>query len=147
MACTAMAYIVMAYIVMASTAMAYIVMPYKVMASAAMARKLAADGESEKPRPLPVEERTARLQAIKKKLGARNVKEETQPADLLVDKFVTMAETGSIRYLPWEDLTKWDTEIRGVKKDPHWKTTPDGLSSSKKQRLKSLRIQGRTLNS
>ena len=97
------------------------------MASAAMARKLAADGESEKPRPLPIEERTARLQAIKKKLGTRNVKEETQPADLLVDKFVTMAETGSIRYLPWEDLTKWDTEIRGVKKDPHWKTTPEGL--------------------
>jgi len=97
------------------------------MASAAMARKLAADGESEKPRPLPLEERTARLQAIKKKLGERNVKEETQPADLLVDKFVTMAETGTLRYLPWEDLTKWDTEIRGVKKDPHWKTTPEGL--------------------
>ena len=97
------------------------------MASAAMARKLTADGETEKPRPLPLEERTFRLQAIKKKLGERNVKEETQPADLLVDKFVTMAETGSIRYLPWEDLTKWDTEIRGVKKDPHWKTTPEGL--------------------
>lgn len=83
-------------------------------AAADMHRRMSPDVDAEKPRQLPKEERAARLEALKIKLGTGfEIPEETEPSDLLVDKYVTMQEKGVLKYLQWEELTKWDTEVRG----------------------------------
>lgn len=58
----------------------------------------------------------------KQNLGwASRLAEETEPSDLLVDKLVTMQEKGVLKHLQWEEITKWDTEIRGEpKRDPYF---------------------------
>ena len=88
-----------------------------------MHRRMSPEAETAITRQLPKEERGARLAALKAKLGVGfEVAEETEPSDLLVDKFVTMQERGVLKYLQWEELTKWDTEIRGEpKKDPYFR--------------------------
>ena len=37
-----------------------------------------------------------------------------------------MKEAGLLRYLPWEDIIRWDQEIKAVKKDPYFKTNQAG---------------------
>ena len=87
-----------------------------------MHRRMSPDTDIEKPRQLPKEERAARLQALRLKLGEGfEIAEETEPSDQLVDKYVTMQEKGVLKYLQWEHLTKWDTEARGEPaKDPYF---------------------------
>ena len=91
-------------------------------AGADLHRRMAPEAEQEKPRQLPKEERAARLQALKVKLGSGfDIEGETEPSDLLVDKFVTMQEKGVLRYLQWDELTKWESEVKGEpKKDPYF---------------------------
>ena len=91
-------------------------------AGADLHRRMSPDAEQEKPRQLPKEERASPLQALKVKLGTGfDIEGETEPSDLLVDKFVTMQERGVLRYLQWDELTKWDSEVKGEpKKDPYF---------------------------
>jgi len=90
-------------------------------------RRMAPEPESEKPRQLPKEERSARLKALREKLGVGfEIEEETEPSDMLVDKFVAMQERGALKYVPWDELTKWESEARAEpKKDPHFKISTD----------------------
>ena len=50
-----------------------------------------------------------------------------EPSCKLVDKLVTIQGTGQIRYIQWEELTRRDTEILGVKTEEFWKTDSAGV--------------------
>eukprot|EP00973_Karenia_brevis_P018303 2512451-Karenia_brevis.AAC.1 len=52
-----------------------------------------------------------------------------EPSHCLVDKYVTMQETGALRHVPWHELTTRESEIRGLKSEEHFKT--DGQGSLK----------------
>lgn len=96
------------------------------MMVADMARRVAPDPEPERPRNLPVEERAQRLQVIKDKIKPSKVSGETEPSDNLVDKLSTMQEAGVLRYIAWEDITRRDLEVQGVKKEKYWMEDKDG---------------------
>ena len=98
------------------------------MAALDLQRRMSPEVEPEKPRQLPKEERAARLAALRTKLGLGfEIDEETEPSDLLVDKFVGMQERGTLKHVPWDELTKWESEARAEpKKDPHFKISTDG---------------------
>ena len=97
------------------------------VAAVDMARRMSPDSEPEKPRQLPKEERASRLEDLRPKLGLGfEIEEETEPSDLLVDKLVTMQERGALKYVPWDELTKWGAEARAEpKKDPYFKISTD----------------------
>ena len=66
---------------------------------------------------LPAPERAARLDALKAKLVGLKVQSELEPSNALVDKVVQMKESGELRPLKWEELTKREQEPNGQKKD------------------------------
>ena len=45
---------------------------------------------------------------------------------MLIDKFVDMEETGTLKIIKWEELTKRSQEEEGIKKDPFWKEDSEG---------------------
>jgi hypothetical protein len=82
--------------------------------------------EEEKPKKLPVSERSDRFEQLRVKLSGLTLRGELEPSYMLVDKFVHMEETGELRYLRWEEFTRRDQEMRGVKKDGFWKQDEAG---------------------
>lgn len=66
---------------------------------------------------LPNEERAHRMSLIKDDLKGLSIKEELEPSDALVDKFCEMQTAGRLRYVHWEELTRRDDEVLGIKKN------------------------------
>ena len=96
------------------------------MAAGDMQRRLTTDPEPDRPRNLPPQERADRLERIKEKVKPVKIVGETEPSDTLVDKYSTMQENGILRYVPWEDVTRRDLEVRGVKKEKYWQEVWQG---------------------
>lgn len=92
-------------------------------AASDMQRRISPDAPDEKPaKILPPEERTARLNALKVRVEPGiKVIGELEPSNTLVDKFVDMKERDQLRYLQWDEYTRWDQEVEGVKQDPAFK--------------------------
>eukprot|EP00973_Karenia_brevis_P033182 4577754-Karenia_brevis.AAC.1 len=66
---------------------------------AADAQRRASGGDDEiKPKRLPGAERAARLDEIKEMLNGLKIAGPLEPSHCLVDKFVTMQETGALRH-------------------------------------------------
>ena len=99
------------------------------MVAADSARRLNSDPEPERPRNLPPQERAERLERLKEKVKPIKVAGETEPSDTLVDKFCTMQENGILRYVPWEEITRRDLEITGVKKEKFWQEVWQGKTA------------------
>ena len=92
-----------------------------------MIRLTANPEEDDKPKKLPAPERAARFEALADKLKPGvQLEGELEPSFELVDKLVAMRDQGVIRYLKWEELTKRDQELLGIKKDEFWKENLDG---------------------
>ena len=63
-------------------------------------------GEDAAPRRLAPAERAARFAALKANYTGIDFVNELEPSYKLVDKLVAMYETGELRFLKWEELTR-----------------------------------------
>ena len=72
--------------------------------------------------PLPSTERLDRLHKLTESLPGASIEGETMPSDTLIGKYHTMAETGDLRAVPWNELIRRDVEVRnGGKKEDFFK--------------------------
>ena len=94
------------------------------MFAADINRRATLPDEDAKPKKLPLAEKEARWETVKAKLVGLELEGELEPSDSLVDKFVQMEECGQLRYVRWEEFTRKNQEIRGVKKDEYWEEDP-----------------------
>ena len=78
---------------------------------AAEALRRTTQDDDSKPKKLPAPERQVRLEAIKERLKPIRIKGELLPSNLLIDKYVSMAESGEVKHVKWAELTKHDQEI------------------------------------
>jgi hypothetical protein len=80
------------------------------------------------PRRLPLVERAARLEALNNRLNpALHVSGDLEPSYALVDLAAHMADEGILRYVPWEDRGKRESEVIGRKKDVSLRLDASGL--------------------
>ena len=95
-------------------------------------RRRALPVDDEKPRKLPILERTSRLHEIRAQLAPGIIVEgEYEPSYSLIDKFAAMQEEGTLKYLHWSELGRRDAEVRGAKTERFWKA--DGSGAIKEQ--------------
>ena len=73
--------------------------------------------DSTEPVRLPIAERVARLEDIKKDLKGINLTSEIEPSHKLVDAVSQMATDQQLLWLPWERLTSRATEVASSKSD------------------------------
>ena len=103
---------------------------YSIMASE-MRNIVEAPPDSDRPRTLAGAERFDRLKVLKAKyngLGMEiELEPELEPADSVIDKFVTMQETGVLRYLRWDEIGSRIIEVRGKKRVPTIGVDADGI--------------------
>ena len=78
------------------------------------------------PRRLPVAERESRRRELSSKLAGMTLEGELDPSNRLQDIANDMYEENLLRYISWEDCTKRDLEVEGIKKDKSWREMPDG---------------------
>ena len=89
-------------------------------------RRATPSDDTEKPKKLPAPEKVARIKALRKRLTGVSIEGELEPSHALIDRFNGMFEDGALRFVPWEDLTRRDEEIKNVKKLPYFNTDKDG---------------------
>jgi hypothetical protein len=80
----------------------------------------------EPPKKMPAPERHSRYETIKAKLTGVDLRGPNEPSHHLIDICAAMLEEGVMRYIPWEDLSSRDDELKGVKKIKEWKPTASG---------------------
>lgn len=85
------------------------------MAIADLRRKVEATDE-DRPIQLPIEERSARLTALKTRLVGLEMTSALQPSHKLTDIFVMIQEKGQLRYVSWSECTSREQEVLGEKK-------------------------------
>eukprot|EP00973_Karenia_brevis_P089811 12399580-Karenia_brevis.AAC.1 len=49
-----------------------------------------------------------------------------EPSHSLVDKLVSIQETGALRHISWQELTSRESEIRGVRQEEYFKADSSG---------------------
>lgn len=52
---------------------------------------------------------------------------EQEPSHSLIDAIYHMSEEGQLRYVKWDECTKRDQELMGLKSDPVWKADASGI--------------------
>ena len=83
------------------------------------------EGEEEKVRKLPLEERDARFQKLRAEHEPTiKLEGELHPSNALVDKYTTMQEVGELRHLPWDEYTMRCKEVTGVKRENAFTVDP-----------------------
>ena len=92
--------------------------------AAEVARMVTKTDEEDRPRKLPLAERGERFKQLVAALPALAIDEnpELEPSHALTDKAVAMHDSGELRYIKWEECTRRDDELVGVKKEDIWKT-------------------------
>ena len=90
------------------------------------ARRVKLPDGDEKPKKLPLAERSERIAAAKMKFNGISIENNLEPSWALIDKFVEMLEYGEVRYVPWEEYTKRNQESIGEKKVPLYGEDEDG---------------------
>eukprot|EP00973_Karenia_brevis_P028055 3862874-Karenia_brevis.AAC.1 len=94
---------------------------------AADAQRCASGLEDEpKPKKLPGAERQARLEEVRSELSGLNIVGRLEPSHALVDKMVSMQESGAVRHIPWQELTSRESEVKGVKHEESYNTDASG---------------------
>ena len=104
------------------------------MAALDVQRRASPSDEAEKPKKLPAPERLSRIRVIKARLRCLAIEEDLEPSDALIDRYNAMKEDGNIRFVPWEELTRREDEIRCVKKLKEFHTNSDGFLKSNEKR-------------
>ena len=99
------------------------------LVAADMAARSSRIDEDEKPRKLPGVEREARLEIFRAKVsGILEIEGELEPSSILIDKAHHMMDTGELKHLRWDELTKRDDEIKGIKNEPIFKLNAQGCA-------------------
>jgi hypothetical protein len=89
-------------------------------------RRATPSDDVEKPKKLPVPEKVSRMRALKNRLVGLSIEGETEPSYALIDRFNSMFEDGSLKFVQWDELTRRDEEIKSVKKSTYFQTDKDG---------------------
>lgn len=79
------------------------------------------------PRKLANAERASRYEDQKRRLSGIDLSGEMEPSNSLIDIVYHMTEEDQLRYVRWEECTKRDQELMGIKTDPVWKPDSNGL--------------------
>lgn len=90
--------------------------------------------DEDTPRRLAQAERSARYEDQKNRLIGLELTGELEPSHALIDLVYQMREDGQLRYIRWEQCTKRDQELLGVKVDPIWKPDGNGI-------IKEVKVQ------
>ena len=83
--------------------------------------------EDDAPRKLALPERSQRNRDQALRLAGVSLDGEREVSHALVDAVVQLCEDNQVRYIRWEQCTKRDAELMGVKSDPVWKPDAGGL--------------------
>ena len=94
--------------------------------------------DDEQPRKLAQAERAARHKDQQARLTGLELTGELEPSNALVDLVFQMLEENQLRYIRWEQCTKRDQELLGIKHDPLWKPGSDGVVREVKQKTETL---------
>lgn len=81
--------------------------------------------DEDAPRKLALPERSHRNREQAGRLSGISLEGEREVSHALVDLLVQMAEDNQLKYVRWEQCTKRDAELMGLKADPIWK--PDAM--------------------
>ena len=83
--------------------------------------------EGDEPRKLAQAERASRHTAQVARLRGLDLVGELEPSHALVDVVFQMLEDNQLKYIRWEQCTKRDQELMGIKSDPTWKPDSQGI--------------------
>lgn len=83
--------------------------------------------EGDEPRKLAQAERASRHAAQVRRLRGLDLVGELEPSHALVDTVFQMLEDNQLKYIRWEQCTKRDQELMGIKSDPTWKPDSQGI--------------------
>ncbi|CAE7710295.1 SLC24A2 [Symbiodinium sp. CCMP2592] len=79
------------------------------------------------PRKLSVPERSERFEVVSKRLVGLSIKNRLEPADSLVDSFVSQYEQDKLQFVPWEKLVSKEQEAStGAKREPFFSLDSTG---------------------
>ncbi|CAE7801527.1 SLC24A2 [Symbiodinium sp. CCMP2592] len=79
------------------------------------------------PRKLSVPERSERFEVVSKRLVGLSIKNRLEPADSLVDSFVSQYEQDKLQFVPWEKLVSKEQEApTGAKREPFFSLDSTG---------------------
>ena len=96
------------------------------MANADMRRRLE-KRDDDPPRKLAQAERASRYTDQVARLTGLDISGELEPSHALVDLVFQMIEENQLKYIRWEQCTKRDQELMGIKCDPTWKPDSQGV--------------------
>lgn len=65
-------------------------------------------------------ERSARYEDQRRRLSGVDISGELEPSNSLIDIVYNMTEEDQLCYVRWEECTKRDQELMGIKSDPVW---------------------------
>lgn len=80
--------------------------------------------DTDAPRKLTLVELNARRVSATQSLGGLRFEGELDVSDQLITECVGMADRDRLRYIAWEQCTKRELEVLGVKKDDTWQKDP-----------------------
>jgi hypothetical protein len=83
--------------------------------------------EDDGPRKLTQAERAERHSSQAARLTGLDLTGEMEPSHTLVDAIFQMMEDNQLKYVRWEQCTKRDQELMGLKVDPTWKPDSNGV--------------------
>ena len=79
------------------------------------------------PRKLSVPERSERFEVVSKRLVGLSIRNRLEPADSLVDSFVSQYEQDKLQFVPWEKLVSKEQEAStGAKREPFFSLDSSG---------------------
>lgn len=90
--------------------------------------------DDDQPRKLAQAERSARYTAQVTRLGGLGLVGELEPSHTLVDLVFQMLDDNQMKYVRWEQCTKRDQELMGIRSDPTWKPDATGV-------IREVRVQ------
>ena len=81
----------------------------------------------DQPRKLAGPERQYRRNEQSKRLSGLELRGELEPSHALVDLIQDMADDNTLKYVRWEQCSKREQELLGIKLDPIWKPDARGV--------------------
>jgi len=88
--------------------------------------------DDDPPRRIPTAERDERKGLLAQRLGgAFKMEGELEPANVLIDRFIQMADDGIVEWVPWEECPKRDQELRSARGKKRWMADASGIVKEK----------------
>lgn len=83
------------------------------------------------PRKVPAAERQERRDRVDSRLVGIELQGELDVSNRLLDLAVGIYEDNTLRYVAWQDCTKREMELNGLKKDSYWAADSQGIIKEK----------------